>query len=433
MNQPESTPFSGNDHLKAIFDQLHVPDDAIRRLAQPMQTVQANIPVRMDNGSLEFFRAWRIQYDNTRGPTKGGIRFHPDVSAEEVTALSFWMTIKCAVVDLPFGGAKGGVCVDPKALSRQELERLSRGYVRAFFDVLGADRDIPAPDVNTNETIMGWMSDEFAQIERRQVPAAITGKPPGLGGSKGRTAATGRGALQVLDLWAEREGKKPKDLSVAVQGFGNAGYHFARLAHERGYRIVALSDSKGAIHAAEGLDPAPIWQHKHEARELKGMVYCDTSVCEETDSDQLTNEELLELDVDVLVLAAMENSITEQNTDAVKARAILEIANGPVSPGADQALAERGVQVLPDVLVNAGGVIVSHLEWVQNRMGDTWSEKETNQRLAERLGREADACFDRAKKSNAPLRSAAYMQAISRISEAMEHQGTREYFTDTSR
>lgn len=204
MNQSESAPFSGNDHLNAIFDQLDVSDDARRRLAQPMQIVQVNIPVRMDNGSLQFFPAWRIQYNDTRGPTKGGIRFHPDVNVEEVTALSFWMTIKCAVVDLPFGGAKGGVCVDPKTLSRQELERLSRGYIRAFYDVIGPDRDIPAPDVNTNETIMGWMSDEFAQIERRQTPAAITGKPVGLGGSNGRTAATGRGALQVLDLWAER-------------------------------------------------------------------------------------------------------------------------------------------------------------------------------------------------------------------------------------
>lgn len=383
MPQSESKASGENDQLNAIFDQLDVSDNARRRLAQPMQTLQVNIPVRMDNGSLQFFQAWRIQYDDTRGPTKGGIRFHLDVSAEEVTALSFWMMIKCAVVDLPFGGAKGGVRVDPKTLSRQELERLSRGYIRAFYDVIGPDRDIPAPDVNTNETIMGWMSDEFAQIERRQVPAVITGKPVGLGGSHGRTAATGCGALQVLDLWAERQGKAPKDLIVAVQGFGNAGYHFARLAHKRGYRIVALSDSKGAIHAADGLDPDPIWQHKHETRELKGMVYCDTSVCEESEAEQLTNDELLALDV--------------------------------------------------DVLVNAGGVIVSHLEWVQNRMGDSWSEEEINQRLAERLDREADACFKRAEESNTTLRSAAYSQAIGRISDAMEHQGTRDYFTGSSR
>ncbi|MBL4610700.1 MAG: Glu/Leu/Phe/Val dehydrogenase, partial [Pseudomonas sp.] len=233
MSHSNDQSFGDDGHLNGIFDQLDVPEDVRRRLAQAQQTVQINIPIRMDDGALQFFPAWRIRYDDTRGPGKGGIRFHPDVSSEEVTALSFWMTIKCAVVDLPFGGAKGGVRVDPKALSRLELERLSRGYIRAFHDLIGPNSDIPAPDVNTNDTIMGWMADEFAQIERRQVPATITGKPLGLGGSRGRTAATGRGALQVLDLWAERRGKTPEELRVAVQGFGNAGYHFARLARER--------------------------------------------------------------------------------------------------------------------------------------------------------------------------------------------------------
>ncbi|MEX0706986.1 MAG: Glu/Leu/Phe/Val dehydrogenase, partial [Woeseia sp.] len=386
----------------------------------------------MDDGALRFFPSWRIRYDDTRGPGKGGIRFHPDVSAEEVTALSFWMTIKCAVVALPFGGAKGGVCVDPKTLSRLELERLSRGYIRAFHDLIGPDRDIPAPDVNTNDTIMGWMADEFARIERRQVPAVITGKPLGLGGSRGRTAATGRGALQVLDLWAEGQGKAPEKLSVAVQGFGNAGSHFARLAHERGYRIVALSDSKGAIHSADGLDPDPIWRHKHETRELKGMVYCDVSVCEETEFEQLTNDELLAMDVDVLVLAALEDAITERNAASVNATTILEIANGPVSAAADRLLADRGVELLPDVLVNAGGVIVSHLEWVQNRMGDTWSEEAVNQRLAERLAREAGLCFKYAEENGVTLRTAAYAQAIGRIADAMAHQSTQEYFNGAS-
>jgi len=386
----------------------------------------------MDDGALQFFPAWRIRFDDTRGPGKGGIRFHPDVSAEEVAALSFWMTIKCAVVNLPFGGAKGGICVDPKALSRMELERLSRGYIRAFHDLIGPDLDIPAPDVNTNDTIMGWMADEFSRIERRQVPAAITGKPLGLGGSRGRTAATGRGALQVLDLWAERRGKTPEELRVAVQGFGNAGYHFARLAHERGYRIVALSDSKGAIHGNDGLDPDPIWRHKHETRELKGMVYCDASVCEEAEVEQLTNDDLLAMDVDVLVLAALEDAVTERNAASVNASMILEIANGPVSGAADELLSDRGVEVLPDVLLNAGGVIVSHLEWVQNRIGDIWSEEEVNQRLAGRLAREAELCFNYAEENSVTLRTAAYTQAIGRIADAMAHQGTREYFNSAS-
>lgn len=422
-----------NSPLNAIFDRLDIPDDIRQRLAQPQQTVQVNIPVRMDDGCLRFFPAWRIRYNDTRGPGKGGIRFHPDVNAEEVTALSFWMTIKCAAVDLPFGGAKGGVCVDPKALSLLELERLSRGYIRAFHDFIGPDKDIPAPDVNTNETIMGWMADEFAQIERKQVPATITGKPLGLGGSKGRTAATGRGALQVLDLWAKRRGKQPKELTVAVQGFGNAGYHFARLAHKQGYRIVALSDSQGAIHSSDGLDPELVWQHKQKTKKLMGLVYCDASVCEEAEVAQLTNQQLLALDVDVLVLAALENAITEDNVASVQAATILEIANGPINAGADQQLADRGIEVLPDVLVNAGGVIVSHLEWVQNRMGDSWSEEEVNQRLAARLAREAGLCLDYAEAHNTTLRTAAYTQAISRITDAMTQQGTHEYFNSLPR
>lgn len=419
---------NANSLLNSIFDRLDIPNDLRQRLAQPQQTVQVNIPVRMDNGSLQFFPAWRIRYNDTRGPGKGGIRFHPDVNAEEVTALSFWMTIKCAAVDLPFGGAKGGVCVDPKALSLLELERLSRGYIRAFHDFIGPDKDIPAPDVNTNETIMGWMADEFAQIERKQVPATITGKPLGLGGSKGRTAATGRGALQVLDLWAKRRGKQPKELTIAVQGFGNAGYHFARLAHKQGYRVVAVSDSQGAIHSSDGLDPELVWQHKQKTKKLMGLVYCDASVCEEAEVAQLTHEQLLALDVDVLVLAALENAITEDNVASVQATTILEIANGPIHALADLQLVERCVEVLPDVLVNAGGVIVSHLEWVQNRMGDSWSEDEVNQRLAERLAREAGLCMDYAEANNTSLRTAAYAQAISRITDAMTQQGTHEYF-----
>lgn len=421
-----------HSRLEGVYDRLNVSEDARRRLAQPKLTLQVNIPVRMDDGSLRVFPGWRVQYDDTRGPTKGGIRFHPEATEEEVTALGFWMTIKCAVVDLPFGGAKGGVCVDPKTLSRLELERLSRGYVRAVHDVVGPERDIPAPDVNTNETIMGWMADEYAQIERRQVPGVITGKPLGLGGSEGRVAATGRGAVQILDIWAKREGKSPKDLTVAVQGFGNAGFHFARLAHEAGYRIVALSDSKGAIHSEDGLDPTPIWRHKHKTRELKGMIYCDASVCEEADVDQLANDELLELGVDVLVLAALENAITTENADRVKASTILEIANGPVSASADPILEDRGVVALPDVLVNAGGVIVSYLEWIQNRAGDYWPKATVEKRLTERLDREANLCFDRAEQEKLSLRAAAYMQGIARITRAMDHRGTRAFFNNRS-
>lgn len=415
-------------HLKPLMDGERISEDARRRLSQPNRVVEVEIPLRMDDGSLRVFTGWRVLYDNTRGPGKGGIRFHPTVNVDEVEALSFWMAVKCAVVDLPFGGAKGGVCVDPKQLSRLELERLSRGYIRALIDVLGPDRDIPAPDVNTNETIMGWMADEYRQAAGQHRRGVITGKPPGHGGSLGRTAATGRGALQVLDIWERRRGRGDQRPRVAVQGFGNAGFHFARLAHDAGYRVVAIADSRGAIYREEGLDPLPIWERKHEAKELAGQVYCEASVCSEVEVDKLTNDEMLALDVDVLVLAALENAITEKNVDSVRAATILEIANGPINNAADRQLAERDVTVIPDVLANSGGVIVSHLEWVQNRMGDYWSEEEVERRLAERLGEQADLVFGRAIAEGEPLRSAAYRQGIERIAIAMDGLGTERYF-----
>lgn len=414
--------------MDEIYARLNVSDDIRCRLKQPRRIHQAGLPVRMDNGSLKVFPAWRVQYDDTRGPGKGGIRFHPDVCEDEVATLSFWMTLKCAVVDLPFGGAKGGVQVDPKTLSRLELERLSRSYIRAFYDVIGPDRDIPAPDVNTNEKVMGWMADEYAEIARRQMPAIITGKPLGMGGSQGRIAATGRGALNVLDAWVERRDKKPEELTVAVQGFGNAGYHFARLAKEAGYKIVAISDSQGGIYLKEGLEPKPIWEHKNATRKLSGMVYCDDTVCSVDTVESISTDELLGLEVDVLVLAALENAITDKNVKNVRAKLILEIANGPVTPAADAQLLERGIVVIPDVLANAGGVIVSYLEWVQNRTGDYWTEEVVNERLAARIGEAAKNCFQSAHREDVSLRVSAYLQGMERLAKAMESRGTQHYF-----
>lgn len=430
MGEKQSLLSNAQSRMADIFDRLDVDDDVRQRLQQPNRIHQAAIPVRMDNGDLRVFQGWRAQYDQSRGPCKGGIRFHADVNTDEVVTLSFWMMLKCAVVDLPLGGAKGGVQVDPKTLSRMELERLSRGYIRAFYDVIGPDRDIPAPDVNTNEIVMGWMANEYSEITRKQVPAIITGKPLGVGGSAGRTAATGQGALYVLDAWAKRKGKRPEDMTVAVQGFGNAGYHFARLAQEAGYRVVALSDSQGAIYAKQGLNPDPIWRHKNKTRELKGMVYCESSVCTENDVDQISHEELLALDVDVLVLAALENAITADNMDQVRAGTILEIANGPVTAEADKGLGQRKITVLPDVLANAGGVIVSYLEWIQNRTGDYWSENYVNERLAEQLVGQTELCFDRAEEENIDYRVAAYLQSIERIALAIASRGTQQYFAD---
>lgn len=414
--------------LTEVLELIELSDDVLERLRHPKLALTVSIPVRMDDGSLRVFTGYRVQFDDTRGPTKGGIRFHPDVTLDEVTSLSFWMTIKCAVAGLPFGGAKGGVIVNPKKLSYLELERLSRGYIRAIADVIGPKRDIPAPDVYTNATIMGWMADEYYQIMREQLPGVITGKPVNLGGSLGREAATGQGALYVLQQWATRHNIEPGQTTIAVQGFGNAGFQFARLAQQAGYRIVAVSDSKGAVYSEEGLDVDKIMHHKRTRRELKAMLYCDASVCEEADHTVISNEELLELDVDVLVLAAMENQITADNANRIQACQIVEIANGPVNSQADAILSSRDIPVLPDVLVNSGGVTVSYFEWVQNRAGYYWSENEVNEKLKIIMDNEANIIIDLAKQKNISLRTAAYIHGVQRIAGAISEKGTREYF-----
>ncbi|RUO29014.1 glutamate dehydrogenase [Aliidiomarina sedimenti] len=408
--------------LQDIYQRLDVSDDARQRLAHPRRSLQFSIPVRMDNGSLKVFQGWRVQYDVTRGPAKGGIRFHPNVNADEVTALSFWMAIKCAAVDLPYGGGKGGVQCNPKELSRMELERLSRGYMRAVFDVVGPDVDIPAPDVNTDATVMGWMDDEFASIARRQLPAVITGKPLGLGGSQGRVEATGEGALEVLNIWADRNKQKAKKLKVAVQGFGNAGYHFARAAADQGYNVVAVSDSQRTVYSAEGLDIDAVYNAKQQGQ-LKPF-----SSGSKNKGDTLERDAVLGLDVDILVLAALENAIDDNNAKQVSAKVILEIANGPVTSKADSKLEQAGVTVIPDVLANTGGVIVSYFEWIQNRTGDYWTAEVVNQRLRERINQQADLIFKVAKDEKVTLRTATYMQGIRRITEAMDHRGSQRFF-----
>ncbi|MEX1220811.1 MAG: Glu/Leu/Phe/Val dehydrogenase [Idiomarina sp.] len=419
-----------SERLDKIYQILDVSDDVKERLRHPDVSLQVAVPVRMDNGALKVFPGWRVQYNTVLGPAKGGIRFHPHVNAEEVTALSFWMAIKNAVVELPYGGGKGGVQVNPKELSKLELERLSRSYIRAIRPIIGPDTDIPAPDVNTNETVMSWMVDEFSQLQGRHSPAVITGKPIGLGGSEGRTAATGLGALKVLNMWVKKQGKSPEDMTVAVQGFGNAGYYFATNARKAGYKVVAVSDSKGAVYSEDGLDPDKIYQHKHEKQELKGFVYCDSSVSEEPETRQLSNDELLELDVDVLVLAALEDQITEDNANNINAKLVLEIANGPVSHEGEKILLDRNIPVIPDVLANTGGVIVSYMEWVQNRAGDYWSAEKVEERLTDRIERAATNCFDLAAEHELDLRTAAYLKAIKRLADAADKRGNQHYFNN---
>lgn len=399
--------------LDNVFKALGTHPDAQARLMQPSLSLQVSVPIRLDDGSLKAFPAWRVQYDTSLGPAKGGVRFHPAVNQHEVTTLSFWMAVKCAVVGLPYGGGKGGVQVDAKSLSALERERLARGYIRAIADVMGPDRDIPAPDVNTDATVMGWMIDEYEHIVRAHAPAAITGKPLSLGGSPGRVAATGRGALKVLDLWAEREERKPDETIIAVQGFGNAAYHFARLASERGYRIVALSDSSGAIYNADGIDIGAAYKDKTRYGKLS----------ESQAGKHIDKDELLTLEVDVLTLAALENQIHADNVGQVQAGAVLEIANGPLTSEADDELARRDVPVLPDVLANTGGVIVSYFEWLQNRAGETWEEDEVNRRLGALLDVEAGHVLSRAEEEGITYRQAAYRHGIERIADAIMARG----------
>jgi len=405
-----------------------IDDETLERLRHPRAMLSVSIPVRMDDGSLNVYEGFRVQHDNTRGPTKGGIRFHPDVSLDEVKALAFWMTCKCAVVNIPYGGAKGGVIVNPKTLSRMEVERLSRGFVQRMADFIGPDTDIPAPDVYTNARIMGWMMDEYSIIRRQHCPAVITGKPVPLGGSLGRPDATGRGAYYCIKQLEEHRGWNPEEISVAVQGFGNGGQAAAKLLHEDGYRVVAVSDSKGAIYKQDGFDVPSIIQFKNEQSELKA-VYCDGSVCEAVDADNITNEELLALDVDILIPAALGDVITEDNVDEVKASVIVEVANGPMSSEADHAIAKReDVTVIPDILANAGGVTVSYFEWVQNREGFYWELDDIHRRLEQIMQREFRNVFKLSHDHEVDMRTAAYIHALNRIGEAVEAQGTRHYY-----
>jgi len=416
------------NRVRQYGESAEVSGDVIESLMHPHSMLRATLPVRMDDGATRYFKGYRCRYNKTLGPTKGGIRFHPDVSLEEVQALALWMTIKCAVVGLPYGGGKGGVIVDPKELSPMELERLSRAYVRAMADFIGPHVDIPAPDVYTNARIMGWMMDEYEAIKRIKAPGVITGKPVRLGGSLGRDDATGRGAyLCVVELSKKRK-LDPSKTTVAVQGFGNGGYHVARLLQDAGYKIVAISDSKGAIYSSVGFDVASIHEEKQRTRRVRA-VYCHQSICELIEHDAISNDELLELDVDILIPAALEGVITERNAANIKARFIIEVANGPILSEADPILQEKGIEVVPDVLANAGGVTVSYFEWVQNLQGFSWTLDEVHTRLTAIMTNAFNDIWDLAEERGLTLRSAAYAGAIRRIGEALEAHGTRDYFS----
>ncbi|NCS03352.1 MAG: Glu/Leu/Phe/Val dehydrogenase [Microcystis aeruginosa G13-07] len=416
-----------SSRLERALKYVSISDDAIERLKYPKASLSVSIPVRMDNGTLRIFQGYRVRYDDTRGPGKGGVRYHPNVSIDEVQSLAFWMTFKCALLDLPFGGAKGGITLNPKELSKAELERLSRGYIEGIADFIGPDVDILAPDVYTNEMIMGWMMDQYSIIQRKISPAVVTGKPLTMGGSRGRDTATGTGAFHVIHSLLPKLDKKPANTTVAVQGFGNAGAIVAALLAKAGYQVVAVSDSQGGIYREKGLDIASIRQYKQEHREITA-IYCQDTVCHIMEHEAISNEELLALDVDVLIPAALENQITAENADRVRAKYIFEVANGPTTSEADRILESKGILVFPDILVNAGGVTVSYFEWVQNRSGLYWQLNEINERLKERMVTQAEKVWSFAQEFDISLRNAAYAQAIARLGEALDAKGTRDYY-----
>lgn len=397
-----------------------VSDDAHERLQRPISSLKVSIPVRMDDGTLRTFAGYRVRYDDTRGPAKGGTRFHPDVTAAEITTLAFWMTFKTALMDLPFGGGKGGVAVDPKELSTLELERLSRGYIAAIADVIGPSVDVPAPDVATNELVMGWMAHEYGTITRGHHPAAITGKPLALGGIPGRSSATSDGAFHVIEELRGRVLPGVDAPTAAIQGFGNAGAQLAARLADAGWKVVAVSDSSVAVHDDDGLDVASLRQHKDETGSLASPPV----------GDELDPDRLLALDVDALIPSALEGAIHEDNAGDVQASVVFEVANGPVTSAADAVLDDAGVEVVPDILVNAGGVTVSWFEWVANRSGDRWTETTVRDRLEERMLAETRAVADLADDRDLPLRTAAYVHALERLTGAMDATGNSSTFAE---
>jgi len=428
MSKEETNVFE--EAIKALdtaFEYADIHQEAIERLRYPKLIVQVSIPVRMDDGTVKIFEGYRVRHDDTRGPGKGGIRFHPDVDINEVKALAFWMTCKTAVMDIPFGGAKGGVIVNPKELSPSEVERLSRAFIQRIADFIGPETDVPAPDVYTNPMIMGWMMDEYSKIQRKFTPAVITGKPIPLGGSLGRNDSTGRGAFFCIQERASQQGWCPSDTSVAIQGFGNAARSVAKLLFEEGYKIVAVSDSSGAILNKDGLDIPALIQAKEERRKVQD-VYCENGVCDLEAAEHITNEELLELDVDVLIPAALEDVITTENAERIRAKTLVEVANGPVTGAAGKILIDKDIFVIPDILANAGGVTVSYFEWVQNKAGMYWTEEEVNEKLHQMMKKEYHKIFQLAEKHGIDMRTAAYAHALTRIGSALSAQGTVEYF-----
>ncbi len=406
--------------LRKALEVLNYPDkeSVFNRLSIPERVIEVAVPVKMDNGVVKVFKGWRSQHNSARGPYKGGIRYHPDVTKNEVIALSMWMTWKCALADIPYGGGKGGIRVNPKELSRRELEELSRNYFRALAPFIGPNIDIPAPDVYTNPQIMAWFFDEYSRYIGYNAWGVVTAKPLELFGSLGRIYSTGYGVAVSAREAAKVAGISIQGATVAIQGFGNVGYYTAKFLHEWGAKIIAISDSKGTIINRNGLDPDKVYEWKHEKSSNKSVI--DYPNAEEKINDTKVS---LFMDADIIIPAALENQITGENAKDVKAKIIVEGANGPTTPEADAILEEKGVILCPDFQANAGGVIVSYFEWVQNRQGIKWTEGEVKKRLEEKIISSFNAMYEAKQKYNVDWRTAAYIVAVDRVVKAMRLRG----------
>ncbi|GAA0492174.1 Glu/Leu/Phe/Val dehydrogenase [Salinibacillus aidingensis] len=401
------------DLIKESVSNLGLNENVYHILKKPMRVMEVSVPVRMDNGEIQNFTGYRSQHNDVLGPTKGGIRFHPSVTLDEVKALSIWMSMKSAILDIPFGGGKGGVIVDPNELNERELEELSRSYIRSITPVIGPQKDIPAPDVNTNPEVMGWMMDEFDKLRGYNIPGILTGKPLIIGGSQGRIAATGRGVVFTIREAARHLNLDLTEATAAIQGFGNVGSMTAKFLHQLGVKIVAVTDAKGGIYNKNGLDIPKLLEFVN-----KGNIASNY-----TEADSMSNEEMFALPVDVLIPAAIENQVTKETAPKIQARILAEAANGPTTPEGDKILEEKEIFVIPDILCNAGGVTVSYFEWVQNAMNYYWKEDEVNKQLEERMVEGFNRVLEIQKQKKSRMRDAAYTTAIKHLVEAFHARG----------
>lgn len=403
---------STQDVIQDALNKLGYDEGMFELLKEPLRMLEVRIPIKMDDGSVKVFTGFRAQHNDAVGPTKGGVRFHPQVSEDEVKALSMWMTLKCGIVDLPYGGGKGGIICDPRQMSMNEIEKLSRGYVRAISQFVGPTKDIPAPDVFTNSQIMAWMMDEYSRIDEFNSPGFITGKPIVLGGSQGRDRATAQGVTICVEEAAKKRGIDMNGARIVIQGFGNAGSFLAKFMSDAGAKVIGISDAYGALHDPNGLDI----DYLLDRRDSFGTV---TTLFENT----ITNQELLELECDILVPAAIENQITAENAHNIKANIVVEAANGPTTTEATKILTDRGILLVPDVLASAGGVTVSYFEWVQNNQGYYWTEEEVNEKLYKKMITAFDNVYTVATTRNINMRLAAYMVGVRKTAEAARFRG----------